>query len=92
VPTPSSTALTSAKSPDDTGPVSYAESESTILKVVDRLAVRFPGAPKARIAEIVREEYDSLDSGRIRIYIPTLIENAARNRLHGEFDSVATFD
>ncbi|WP_264355588.1 three-helix bundle dimerization domain-containing protein [Pseudarthrobacter sp. MM222] len=72
--------------------MSYAESESTILKVVDRLAVRFPGAPKTRIAEIVREEYESLASGRIRIYIPTLIENAARNRLHSEFDSLATFD
>jgi hypothetical protein len=84
--------LTAAESPDDTGPVSYAEGESTIHKVVDRLAVRFPGAPKTRIAEIVREEYESLASGRIRIYIPTLIENAARNRLHGEFDSVATFD
>jgi hypothetical protein len=84
--------LTGAKSPDDTCPVSYAESESTILKVVDRLAVRFPGAPKPRIAEIVREEYGLLASGRIRIYIPTLIENAARNRLHAEFDSVATPD
>jgi hypothetical protein len=83
--------LTPAESPDDTGPVSYAESESTILKVVDRLAERFPRAPKTRIAEIVREEYESLASGRIRIYIPTLIENAARNRLHGDFDSVATF-
>jgi hypothetical protein len=72
--------------------VSYPESESTILKVVDRLAARFPDAPRTRIADIVREEYALLASGRIRLYIPTLIENAARNRLHGEFDSVATFD
>jgi hypothetical protein len=84
--------LTVAKFRDETGPVSYAESESTIPKVVDRLSVRFPGAPKIRIEEIVREEYDLLVSGRIRLYIPTLIENAARNRLHGEFDSVAPFD
>jgi hypothetical protein len=72
--------------------VSSAEIDATILKAVDHLAVRFPGAPKSRIAEIVREEYDLLASGRIRIYIPTLIENAARNRLHAEFDSVATLD
>lgn len=72
--------------------MSDAESESTIPKIVDRLAVRFPDAPTPRIVEIVREEYESLESGRIRIYIPTLIENAARNRLHGEFESVATFD
>lgn len=84
--------MTAAKFPDDTGPVSDAESESTIPKTVERLAVRFPGAPKSRIEEIVQEEYDLLAAGRIRLYIPTLIENAARNRLHGEFDSVASVD
>ncbi|MCU1532174.1 MAG: hypothetical protein JWO49_1745 [Arthrobacter sp.] len=72
--------------------MSDSEREPTIRKLIDRLAVRFPDAPKTRIAEIVREEYDLLDSGRIRIYIPTLIENAARNRLHHEFSSVTTVD
>lgn len=71
--------------------MSDEESESTISKVVERLAVRFPGAPRSRIERIVQEEYDSLASGRIRIYIPTLIENSARDRLHREFASVATF-
>ncbi|WP_051181162.1 three-helix bundle dimerization domain-containing protein [Arthrobacter sp. TB 26] len=55
-----------------------------IGKVVDRLADRFPTAPRHRIESIVGEEYDSLDTGRIRIYIPTLIENSARTRLHRE--------
>lgn len=64
--------------------VSDAEREPTIRKVADRLASRFPTAPRHRIEGIVAEEYDSLDTGRIRIYIPTLVENSARNRLHGE--------
>jgi hypothetical protein len=77
---------------DETGWVSDGESESTVPKVVERLAVRFPSAPRTRIEGIVQEEYESLASGRIRIYIPTLIENAARDRLHREFASVPTFD
>lgn len=70
-----------------TGMVSDAEKEPTISNVVDRLAARFPDAPWARIAGIVGEEYDSLDTGRIRIYIPTLVEHGARTRLHREFSA-----
>jgi len=40
--------------------------------------------PRRRIEGIVGEEYDSLDTGRIRIYIPTLVENSARTRLRRE--------
>jgi len=46
--------------------------------------------PKSLIAGIVAEDYDSLDTGRIRIYILTLIENSVRNRLHREFNTVTT--
>ena len=69
-----------------------AEKEPTVRKVTDRLAGRFPDAPKALIAEIVEEEYDSLNTGRIKIYIPTLIENSVRNRLHHDFDTKTTLD
>ena len=72
--------------------MSEAEKDPTIRKVTDRLAVRFPDAPKTLIAGIVAEEYDSLDTGRIRIYIPTLIENSARNRLHRQFHTHTTAD
>ena len=64
--------------------VSDEHKDRIIGKVVDRLAARFPTAPRHRIESIVGEEYDSLDTGRIRIYIPTLIENSARTRLHRE--------
>jgi hypothetical protein len=33
------------------------------------------------IAGVVADEYEILEPGRIRTYIPTLIENGARNRL-----------
>lgn len=66
--------------------VNEAEKEPTISKVANRLAARFPAAPRHRIERIVEEEYDLLETGRIRIYIPTLIENSARTRLHREVD------
>lgn len=72
--------------------MSETEKEPTIRKVTDRLVVRFPDARKTVIAGIMVEEYDSLDTGRIRIYIPTLIENSARNRLRREFGTVTTTD
>lgn len=65
--------------------MSDAEKEPIVGKVVDRLAARFPAAPRHRIEGIVEEEYDSLNTGRIRIYVPTLIENSSRTRLHHEF-------
>lgn len=67
--------------------VSDAEREPTIRKVAERLASRFPAAPRHRIEGIVAEEYDSLDTGRIRIYIPTLVENSARTRLNRELNN-----
>jgi hypothetical protein len=72
--------------------MSDAEKETIILKVVDRLATRFPEAPRTHIAGIVGDEYESLEAGRIRIYLPTLIEHGARNKLHREFDSHSAGD
>ena len=56
--------------------------EPIVRRVVERLAARYPEAPRPYIAGIVGEEYDALDSGRIRTYIPTLVEHGARSRLH----------
>lgn len=61
------------------------EKESTIDQVVERLAGRFPDADRGLIAGIVSEEYDALDSGRIRTFIPTLVEKGAKTRLRREF-------
>jgi hypothetical protein len=61
------------------------EKRDTIAKVTDRLAARYPDAPRPLIARVVAEEYETLDSGRIRTYIPTLVEHGARNRLNREY-------
>ena len=61
------------------------EKHDTIAKVTDRLAARYPGAPRSRVARVVAEEYESLDASRIRTYIPTLVEHGAKNRLKREF-------
>jgi hypothetical protein len=57
------------------------EKKETIARVTDRLAARYPDAPTSLIASVVAEEYELLDAGRIRTYIPTLVERGARNRL-----------
>jgi hypothetical protein len=61
------------------------EKHDTITKVTDRLAARYPDAPRPLIARVVAEEYEPLDAGRIRTYIPTLVEHGARNRLNRQF-------
>ena len=66
------------------------EKHDTIAKVTDRLAARYPGAPRSRVARVVAEEYESLDASRIRTYIPTLVERGARNKLDREFSAQAT--
>ncbi|WP_426999073.1 three-helix bundle dimerization domain-containing protein [Pseudarthrobacter sp. N5] len=49
--------------------------------VVDRLAERFPHVPRPSIEQAVREEHKALDGGRIRDYVPVLVEHAAKARL-----------
>jgi hypothetical protein len=70
-----------------TGRMSDDDREHIVSRVVDRLAVRYPEAPRRHIAELVGKEYDILDRGRIRTYIPTLVEHGARTRLHRELKS-----
>jgi uncharacterized protein (DUF433 family) len=49
--------------------------------VVDRLAEKYPEVPRKRIEDIVEEEHSSLDAGRVRDYVPILVEHAVRDRL-----------
>lgn len=77
-------------SPHDTGLVndetgSTENRELIVSAVVGRLALRYPEAPRKHIADVVDDEYDALDGGRIRTYIPTLVEHSARDLLHREF-------
>lgn len=56
-----------------------------VTHIVERLADRYPQAPRPQVETIVEEEYDTLDGGRIQTYIPTLVEHSARDRIHREF-------
>jgi hypothetical protein len=49
--------------------------------VVDRLAEKYPAVPRAHIEDIVQQEHRSLDTGRVRDYVPILVEHAVRDRL-----------
>ncbi|MGO4490628.1 three-helix bundle dimerization domain-containing protein [Arthrobacter sp. 2YAF22_2] len=59
------------------------EELKAIGTVVDRLAERFPEAPRSSIEAAVREEHESLNEGRIRDFVPILVEHAAKARLSG---------
>lgn len=59
------------------------EKHETIAKVTERLRARYPETPPNYIAGVVAEEYELLDTSRIRTYIPTLVEHGAKNRLRG---------
>lgn len=58
-----------------------------IGQVVGRLAARFPGLPRERIEQAVHVEYVALDGGRIRDYVPVLVEHGAKERLRKHRDA-----
>ena len=54
-----------------------------LTDVVDRLAAHFPGQPRSVIEDVVAHEHSLFDEGRVRDYIPILVERAAKLRLSG---------
>ena len=54
-----------------------------VAAVVDRLAAHFPGQPRSVIEDVVAHEHSLFDEGRVRDYIPILVERAAKLRLSG---------
>ncbi|WP_427135285.1 three-helix bundle dimerization domain-containing protein [Pseudarthrobacter sp. S9] len=57
------------------------DESKAVDNVVERLAERFPHIPRPSIEQAVREEHQALDGGRIRDYVPVLVEHAAKARL-----------
>lgn len=49
--------------------------------VVDRLAAKFPALSREYIEDVVQQEHSLLDTGRVRAFVPVLVEHAARDRL-----------
>ena len=55
-----------------------------IDQVIDRLAQRFPTLEREHIAHVVEDEHGQLDEGRVRDFVPVLVEKAAKRRLKKE--------
>lgn len=60
------------------------DEEHAIDEVIDRLAERFPTIDRSHVAEIVHEEAHKLDGGRVRDFVPVLVEHASHERLRLE--------
>jgi hypothetical protein len=54
-----------------------------VAAVVDRLAERFPTVERSVIEDMVAHEHSLFAHGRVRDYIPILVERAAKLRLSG---------
>lgn len=57
------------------------EEMRALRDVVDRLAEKYPAVSRKHIEDIVEQEHRSLDTGRVRDYVPILVEHAVRDRL-----------
>jgi hypothetical protein len=59
-----------------------------VENVVARLSERFPSLGRDRVQQVVDEELARFEAGRVREYIPALVEHAADERLREEADPV----
>jgi hypothetical protein len=66
------------------------QEQQEIEHVVERLSERFPQTSQVEIAFVVHEEHDKLAAGRIRDYIPVLVEHVSRDRLRQSGQGVRT--
>lgn len=64
--------------------MSELDEAQAIDQVIDRLAERFPSLERDHIANVVDEEHRTLDGGRVRDFVPVLVERAAKKRLKKE--------
>ncbi|MDZ8171959.1 three-helix bundle dimerization domain-containing protein [Microbacterium xanthum] len=60
------------------------DEDVAIDHAIDRLAERFPSVARTRVEQIVDEERRRLDGGRVRDFIPVLVEHEAKERLRRE--------
>lgn len=58
-----------------------SEEVRAMSAVVDRLAAKHPEVSRQVIEAVVQDEHRSLDTGRLRDFVPVLVEHAARDRL-----------
>ena len=66
------------------GPMSDLDEAQAIDHVINRLGERFPGVERDHIVAVVEDEHRQLDGGRVRDFVPVLVEKAAKKRLKKE--------
>ena len=64
--------------------MSELDETQAIDQVIHRLAERFPDLEREHISSVVEEEHLRLHDGRVRDFIPVLVEKAAKKRLKKE--------
>jgi hypothetical protein len=64
------------------------DEDRAIDEVVTRLSERFPALARDHVHAIVQEELHRFDGGRVRDFVPVLVERAAKKRLREEAEPV----
>ena len=54
-----------------------------IDQVIDRLDMRFPDLPRESIEQVVRSAHEHFATGKVRDFVPLLVERLAREKLQG---------
>ncbi|MDT2009464.1 hypothetical protein FXW78_46755 [Rhodococcus opacus] len=54
-----------------------------IDQVIDRLDTRFPDLPRESIEQVVRSAHEHFATGKVRDFVPLLVERLAREKLQG---------
>ena len=69
--------------------MSEPDEDRVMEKVIDRLSGQFPSLTRDHVQQIVDEEFARLEVGRIRDFVPVLVEHAAKERLRNEAEPVS---
>ena len=64
------------------------DEDRAIDEVISRLSEKFPSLSHEHIEAVVDEELHRLDGGRVRDFVPVLVERAAKHRLKAEGTAV----
>ncbi|MET0713268.1 MAG: hypothetical protein ABWY57_00005 [Mycetocola sp.] len=70
--------------------MSELDESQAIDQVIDRLVEHFPSLDRDHIADVVEDEHRQLDAGRVRDFVPVLVEKAAKKRLKKEAKATDT--
>ncbi|WP_353829261.1 three-helix bundle dimerization domain-containing protein [Agromyces sp. SYSU T0242] len=64
------------------------DEQQGVEHVVTRMLQRYPSLAPERVREVVDEEHRRFDGGRVRDFIPVLVERATKKRLDAEAEHV----